>query len=71
MSGRFFALVWALQKIPAINTIAPVPGTATGTYQAVFAIPAASLRDGRNTLAVRNEGESLTIISLDVRITGD
>lgn len=59
-----------LNQVPAgCTSVRPFPGTTAGMVQAVFAIPAAALRNGRNFLAVRNEGETLTVISLDVRVT--
>ena len=37
-------------------------------HQAVFELPVSALRDGENELVLRNEGESLTVISIDVRV---
>jgi len=39
-----------------------------GISHADFAIPSAALIDGRNELAIRNEGDALTIQSIDVRV---
>ena len=35
---------------------------------AVFAVPAAALRDGANRLFFRNEGEPLTVLAVEVRV---
>ncbi len=45
-----------------------LPEPAKDLRQAVFGVPPAALRDGNNELVLRNEGESLTIISLEVRV---
>ena len=45
------------------------PDSTQGARTAVFQIPPEALRDGRNTLALRNEGQPLTVVSLDVHVT--
>lgn len=35
----------------------------------LFAVPVSALRDGRNTLVLRNTGAAVTVVSMDVRVT--
>ena len=42
--------------------------SANAARRAVFHVPAKALRDGRNTLLLRNEGKTLTVLSMDVRV---
>ena len=52
--------------------ISPCPSLSkTNLHTATFTVPAAALRDGANTLTLRNEAHgTLTVCSLDVRVAG-
>jgi hypothetical protein len=52
---------------PAVS-VELLPAPAEGVRRARFDVPAEALRDGRNEVVVRNEGETLTVVSLDVRV---
>jgi hypothetical protein len=60
-----------VNHVPAgpAQSVRTVPGNTKGVRQAVFAVPVDALRDGRNTLVLRNEGEALTVISLDIQVS--
>lgn len=50
------------------QSVENLPAPAKDIRQAIFVVPPAALRDGNNELALRNEGEALTIISIDVDV---
>jgi hypothetical protein len=50
------------------TSIQPLPESAKRARAALFTAPAASLRDGPNTLTIRNEGGSMTVISADLNV---
>ena len=53
------------------QSIEPLPGGSEGVQQATFALPSRVIRDGRNTLTVRNEVNTMvTVLSIDVRVVG-
>jgi len=52
---------------PASPAEAMVDST-NGARRAAFTVPAEALRDGRNTLLLRNEGKTVTVISMDLRV---
>jgi hypothetical protein len=41
-----------------------------GLHELLFAVPAHALKDGCNRFVLRNEGEQVTLASLDVRVSG-
>ncbi len=59
-----------MNNVPAgaARSVEMVPDSAKGARRAVFGIPARVLRDGRNTLSLRNEGKPLTVVSIDVTV---
>jgi hypothetical protein len=60
-----------VNQVPAgpARSMAALPGNDKGVREAVFAVPPGALRDGRNALVLRNEGDTLTVLSLEVRVT--
>jgi len=47
---------------------APDVGAVRTSFTAFFVFPPDVLRDGRNVLSIRNEGQALTVLSVDVRV---
>ena len=67
---RFWLLVNHL-PIGAARSVGPVEGDPKAAARRVsFVVPSTVLRDGRNTLTLRNEnqGAGLTLLSIDVRV---
>ena len=56
--------------VGAARAVRPVPVDPPDRtlHLAVFDVPASALRDGRNTLVLRNEGALLTLIALEVKV---
>lgn len=52
--------------VGSAQSVSVLPAPAKETSQAVFTVPPTALRDGTNELVLRNEGETLTVLSIDV-----
>jgi len=50
----------------AAQSVQALPEPAQDIRQAIFPLPSSALRDGRNELVLRNEGETINVISIDV-----